>query len=166
MLCLRLCAAGIPFTHASLAAAALAGLGALLGPLQQTPCQIDLEVSQLTSSKGGHLPTGILFTRVSLDAAPGVAAAALADLDALLARSSAGRASDAHHGAAKRSDAALLQLAAAAAFAGDHASWAPEGQRPGCAGPGWQVSSVPAHEKRRARGAQVRVHDSIMLSAL
>ncbi|KAK9838148.1 hypothetical protein WJX81_004181 [Elliptochloris bilobata] len=74
---------------------------------------------------------GILFTRVSLDAAPGVAAAALADLDALLARSSATRASDAHHGAAKRSDAALLQLAAAAAFAGNHASWSPEGQRPG-----------------------------------
>ena len=85
----------------------------------------------------GLCVAGILFTRVSLDAAPGVAAAALGDLDALLARSSAGRASDAHHGAAKRSDAALLQLAVAAAFAGDHASWSPEGQRPGCAGPGW-----------------------------
>lgn len=78
---------------------------------------------------------GILFTRVSLDTAGGVMAGAMADLDALLARSSVARASEGHHGGVKRSDAALLQLAAAAAFAGDHASWAPDGQRPGCANP-------------------------------
>ncbi len=95
--------------------------------------RISLSASlQMQSLTAAACSAGILFTRVSLDAAPGVLAAALADLDTLLARSSAVRGGEGHHGGQKRSDAALLQLATAAAFAGDHASWSPEGQRPGC----------------------------------
>jgi len=76
---------------------------------------------------------GILFTRIDLDAASGVAAAAMADLDALLRNPPVRRAPEGRHGVARASDAALLQLAVAAVFAGDHAAGAAAARAPGCA---------------------------------